>query len=85
MNNILYAKGRVVWYNLNKGFGFALTDHGSNNVLLHNSVIDVDGDAILSVGQRVYLEIEDRGAQLGLQAVKITPLCTLGDTAEGLT
>ncbi|OIQ26411.1 cold shock domain-containing protein [uncultured Vibrio sp.] len=85
MKNILYSKGRVVWYNADKGFGFALTDHGSNNVLLHNSAIDIDGDTILFTGQRVYLEIEDRGEQLGLQATKIIPLCTLGNADGALS
>ncbi|WP_159064738.1 cold shock domain-containing protein [Thaumasiovibrio subtropicus] len=72
-NPILTAKGRVKWFNDKKGFGFAVPDCAAIDVMIHFSAIEMDGYKRLIPGQRVYMEIEDRGEEEGLKAVKVVP------------
>ena len=58
------AKGRVKWFDPNKGFGFVLNADGMD-VFVHFSEINKEGFRCLRTGQEVeYVEIrENKGLQ----------------------
>ena len=62
------AKGKVKWFNNQKGYGFITTDAGTD-VFVHFSAIQGDGYKTLAEGQEVEFEIE-KGAK-GEQATKV--------------
>lgn len=62
-------RGRVKWFNDNKGFGFIEQD-GGEDVFVHYSVIDMDGFKTLAEGSQVEFEMV-RGEK-GLQATRVT-------------
>ncbi|MFC1594183.1 cold-shock protein [Candidatus Omnitrophota bacterium] len=51
------AKGKVKWFNNQKGFGF-ITPESGNDVFCHHSAIVGDGYKSLDEGQEVEFEIE---------------------------
>lgn len=61
-------KGRVKWFNDNKGFGFIEQDEG-DDVFVHFSVIEGEGFRTLSEGTEV--EFEAVAGEKGLQATKV--------------
>jgi CspA family cold shock protein len=63
------ARGKVKWFNNQKGYGFITTDAGTD-VFVHFSAIQGDGYKTLAEGQAVEFEIE-KGAK-GEQATKVT-------------
>jgi CspA family cold shock protein len=62
------ARGKVKWFNNQKGYGFITTDAGTD-VFVHFSAIQGDGYKALQEGQTVEFEIE-KGAK-GEQATKV--------------
>ncbi|MBN1481054.1 cold-shock protein [candidate division KSB1 bacterium] len=62
-------RGRVKWFNDNKGFGFIEQDEGED-VFVHYSVIDMDGFKTLSEGSEVEFDVV-RGDK-GLQATRVS-------------
>ena len=56
--------GTVKWFNAEKGYGFLTTDAGED-VFVHFSAIQIDGNKTLNEGQRVSFEVvpTDRGPQ----------------------
>ncbi len=62
------AKGRVKWFNEQKGFGF-IEQEGGGDVFVHFSVIDMDGYKTLQEGAEV--EFECISGEKGLQATKV--------------
>lgn len=62
-------RGRVKWFNDDKGFGFIEQDEGED-VFVHYSVIDMDGFKTLSEGSEVEFDMV-RGDK-GLQATRVT-------------
>ncbi len=52
------AKGKVKWFNNQKGFGF-ISIEGGNDVFVHFSAIQGDGYKTLDEGQDVEFEIVD--------------------------
>ncbi len=63
------VKGKVKWFNNQKGYGF-ITPESGNDVFVHYSAIQGDGYKTLDAGVDVEFEIE-QGAK-GEQAVKVS-------------
>jgi cold shock protein len=63
------AKGKVKWFNNQKGYGFIATDAGSD-VFVHYSAIQGDGYKTLEEGQDVEFELQQ--GPKGQQAVNVT-------------
>jgi CspA family cold shock protein len=63
-------KGKVKWFNAEKGYGFILSEEGKD-VFVHFSAIVGDGYKTLEEGQEVTFDVEtgDRG-QLAKNVVK---------------
>jgi CspA family cold shock protein len=62
------AKGRVKWFNEQKGFGFISKDDG-NDVFVHFSAIKRDGFKSLDEGDEVEFEVSQ--GPKGLQATNV--------------
>ena len=62
------AKGRVKWFNEQKGFGFISRD-SENDVFVHFSAIKSDGFKSLNEGDEV--EFETTQGPKGLQATNV--------------
>jgi CspA family cold shock protein len=65
------AKGRVKWFNEQKGFGFISRDDG-NDVFVHFSAIKRDGFKSLDEGDEVEFEVSQ--GPKGLQATNVVVL-----------
>jgi CspA family cold shock protein len=65
------AKGRVKWFNDQKGYGF-ITPESGNDVFVHHSEIQGEGFKTLDEGQEVEFEIQQ--APKGEQAVRVIKL-----------
>lgn len=59
INNIKekFSTGTVKWFNITKGFGFLTLDDSTNDVFIHFSQIDGDGDKSLNEGDLVEFDI----------------------------
>ena len=51
-------KGKVKWFNAEKGFGFIVSEEGKD-VFVHYSAIVADGYKTLEEGQEVTFEVEN--------------------------
>jgi len=51
------AKGKVKWFNNQKGYGFITPDGGGSDVFVHHSAITGEGYKTLDEGQEVEFEI----------------------------
>lgn len=60
--------GKVKWFDSKKGYGFILTDDGSE-IFVHYTGIVVEGFKALTEGQNVEFEIESN--ERGRQAVDV--------------
>ena len=58
-------KGKVKWFNNQKGYGFIVSGEGSSDILVHYSTIQGDGYKTLAPGQDVQFELVkgDKGEQ----------------------
>ncbi|GEB33540.1 MULTISPECIES: cold-shock protein [Brevibacillus] len=64
-------RGRVKWFNSEKGFGFIERD-GADDVFVHFSAIQGDGYKSLDEGQEVEFDVEN--GQRGPQATNVRKL-----------
>ncbi len=62
-------KGKVKWFNANKGYGFIAPDDGSEDVLIHISAIGQDELQSLDEGLDVHYEAEP--GPRGMRATRI--------------
>jgi len=65
-------KGTVKWFNNAKGYGFILTEDGSNDIFAHFSAISMEGYKTLKAGQEVTFNIIE--GEKGLHATDISPV-----------
>lgn len=65
-------KGKVKWFNNQKGYGFITPDDGSQDLFAHFSEIQGDGYKSLEEGQEV--EFEKSSSDKGPKAANIRPL-----------
>jgi len=61
-------RGKVKWFNENKGYGFIEQDEGPD-VFVHYTSIEGDGFRTLSEGQEVEFDMKD--GNKGLQAARV--------------
>ena len=66
-------KGKIKWFNENKGYGFIEQEEGPD-VFVHYTCIEGDGFRTLSEGQDVEFEAKD--GDKGLQALRVLKLET---------
>lgn len=52
------ATGEVKWFNNAKGWGFIISEGGSEDIFVHFSAIHSPGYKTLAAGQRVTFELE---------------------------
>ena len=65
------ARGRVKWFNAQKGYGFIEVE-GARDVFVHYSAIDMPGFRTLEEGQLVQFDLED--GDKGPHASKVFPV-----------
>jgi CspA family cold shock protein len=65
------ARGRVKWFNDQKGFGFISPDDGGKDLFVHQSAIQSSGLRSLKEGDHVEYDAEP--GQKGPQAVNVRP------------
>ena len=66
------VRGKVMWFNDAKGFGFITPDNGSKDVFVHHTAIAAQGFRTLSEGQDVEFEIVQ--GQKGPAAQNVRPV-----------
>ncbi len=64
-------KGKVKWFNNQKGYGF-ISDENGTDVFVHYSGLNMEGFKTLDEGQEVEYEVID--GQKGPQAVNVTKI-----------
>jgi CspA family cold shock protein len=64
------ARGKVKWFNENKGYGFIEREDGSGDVFVHFSAIQQQGFKTLAEGQEVEFDIVE--GEKGPQAANVT-------------
>jgi len=71
------GKGKVKFFNAQKGFGFIQQDGGGEDVFVHISAVERAGLANLGEGQELEFNLVDRGGKVSAQDLQI-----LGDVVE---
>ena len=66
------VKGKVKWFNNQKGYGFVVAEGGSSDVFVHYSVIQGDGFKTLKEGDEVQFEVVS--GEKGEQAKNVVKL-----------
>ena len=67
----MFTRGKVKWFNENKGYGFITREEGQE-VFVHFSAIQGDGYRTLNEGQEVQFELLE--GEKGLQAANVVKL-----------
>ena len=63
------AKGKVKWFDDQKGYGFILQDDGGADVFVHYS--GIEGEGYKSLGEGADVEYEVEQGDKGLKAVNV--------------
>lgn len=71
MEVVTMNKGKVKWFNNQKGYGF-ISDEKGGDVFVHYSGLNMEGFKTLDEGQEVEYEVID--GQKGPQAVNVTKI-----------
>jgi len=71
MEVVTMNKGKVKWFNNQKGYGF-ISDENGGDVFVHYSGLNMEGFKTLDEGQEVEYEVID--GQKGPQAVNVTKI-----------
>ncbi len=66
---VVMAKGKVKWFNNQKGYGFITPENGKD-VFVHHTAIKSEGYRTLEEGQAVEFEIQQ--GPKGEQAINVT-------------
>ena len=66
------AQGTVKWFNAEKGFGFIAQEDGGDDVFVHYSAIQTQGDKSLDENQKVEFDVTQ--GPKGPQAENVRPL-----------
>ncbi len=66
------SKGKVKWFNSDKGFGFITPDDGGKDLFVHHSEIKTGGYTTLEEGQGVQFEVGE--GKKGPCATNVTTL-----------
>ena len=65
-------RGKVKWFNENKGFGFITPDDGGDDLFVHHTDIDADGFRSLRDDQEVEFEVGE--GKKGPAAKNVRPI-----------
>ena len=65
-------KGKVKWFNAEKGFGFIVSEETGKDIFVHFSVINQDGYKALAEGDVVTYELKE--TERGQQAVNVSKI-----------
>ncbi len=65
-------KGKVKWFNDQKGFGFITPEDGSKDLFVHHSAIMVQGFKSLRENQSVEFDVQQ--SEKGPRAANVKPL-----------
>ncbi len=66
---IIVCHGHVKWFDSTRGFGFVVPDDGSDDVMIHFSILRAHGRRMLPEGTRISCEAEL--GKRGMQAIQI--------------
>jgi cold shock protein len=53
------AKGKVKWFNDQKGFGFITPDDGTKDLFVHHTAIEAEGFKTLAENQPVEFDVQE--------------------------
>ena len=70
--------GHVKWFNNAKGYGFLLSEEGTEDYFAHYSSIEMEGYKTLKAGQLVEFDILD--GPKGSHAIHIKPINLIPDS-----
>ncbi|MFA5141086.1 MAG: cold-shock protein [Elusimicrobiota bacterium] len=65
-------KGKVKWFNDQKGFGFITPEDGSKDLFVHHSSIQASGFKTLAENQEVEFDVQQ--SEKGPRAANVKPL-----------
>ncbi|MEM6811614.1 MAG: cold-shock protein [Pseudomonadota bacterium] len=65
------AKGKVKWFNSQKGYGFIEPSEGGNDVFVHISAVEAAGQRGLSDGQEIEYEIKEENGKKSATDLKV--------------
>lgn len=65
-------KGKVKWFNAEKGFGFIVSEETGKDIFVHFSAINQEGYKSLAEGDVVSYEIKD--TERGQQAINVSKI-----------
>lgn len=69
---IVMPRGKVEWFDVDKGYGAIRPDQSEESLFVHESTIMTDGKTELKALQTVYFEIFD--GMNGRQAIEVRPV-----------